>query len=187
MNKFKQNIIKRTLMVALPLILIWVAFISYNLYQEKKHVTQNLIHQNEIKDSNTEFLVDNYIDKIIENLKIIRDSDEFQQYLSEPTEESFYQLERMFERVMMNKEDYDQLRLLDKSGMELIRVDNERQNDVKFYEKSELQDKSNRYYFQKTKALEYDEVFISPLDLNLENGVIELPHKPMVRFATPAF
>lgn len=187
MNRLKKNVIKRTIIVALPLILMWVVFLTYNLYQEKENILDNVVQQNEIKDSNTEFLVDNYIDEIIGNLKIVRDSDEFQTYLSDPTEESFFQVEMMFQRVMINKEDYDQLRLLDKTGMELIRVDNETQNEIKLYAQSELQDKSDRYYFQEAKDLGQDDIFISPLDLNVENESVELPQKPMVRFAAPLF
>lgn len=69
--------------------------------------------------------------------------------------------------------------------MEIARIDND--EELVVVSSDELQDKSDRYYFTQTKELDYDEIFISPLDLNVENGVVELPHKAMVRFATPIY
>jgi two-component sensor histidine kinase len=51
----------------------------------------------------------------------------------------------------------------------------------------ELQSKSSRYYFTDSIKLNATEVFVSPFDLNVENGTVEIPYKPMIRFATPIF
>lgn len=186
MNKINKAVLRKTLLVSIPLLLLWSGIIAYNLKVEQNHVITSLEHENEIRDSNTEFLIDNYIDEIIENLKLIRDSDEFKEYISNHSQETFNEVKLMFERVMINKADYDQLRLIDENGYEIIRVDND-DNEVIVCKEEELQDKSDRYYFKESKMLKYDEIFISPLDLNIENGEIEIPYKPMVRFATPIY
>jgi len=49
----------------------------------------------------------------------------------------------------------------------------------------QLRNKKDRYYFQESYLLPEDSVYISPIDLNVEDGVIEIPHKPMIRLATP--
>lgn len=185
--KLNKKVVKRALVISIPILMVWILFIGFSQKNKKNQIIENVIHQNEIKDSNTEFLVDNYIDEIIENLKIIRDSDEFLGYLNNTSDDNLEQVERLFRRVMSNKEDYDQLRLIDYTGQEIIRVDNMDDDTIKVYTSAELQDKSERYYFLETKALTYDDVFISPLDLNIENGIVELPHKPMIRFATPLY
>ena len=51
----------------------------------------------------------------------------------------------------------------------------------------QLQDKSRRYYFEEAVNLQPGEIYISPLDLNMDHGKIEYPHKPVIRFATPVF
>lgn len=79
-----------------------------------------------------------------------------------------------------NKKRYDQIRLLDNHGYEILRVD---QDGI--IPKEQLQDKSQRYYFIEAQKLQKDEVYISPLDLNIEHGAIEVPYKPMMRFITP--
>ena len=50
---------------------------------------------------------------------------------------------------------------------------------------NELQDKSERGYFGNTMRLEEGELFVSPMDLNVEHGAIEEPYTPVVRLATP--
>lgn len=78
---------------------------------------------------------------------------------------------------------YDQVRFIDQSGMERARV-NYAELNAAVVAKSELQNKSDRYYFSKTMSQPSGALFLSPLDLNIERGEIELPHKPMLRVAT---
>jgi len=81
---------------------------------------------------------------------------------------------------------YDQIRLLDEHGMELVRV-NFNDGDPVLVPPEGLQNKKGRYYFDDAFRLERGAVFVSPLDLNIEHGEIERPLKPMIRFATPVF
>ncbi len=81
---------------------------------------------------------------------------------------------------------YDQIRLLDTTGKEWIRV-NISENQGIVVADNLLQDKSNRYYFRNSINLSPNSIFVSPLDLNIENGKVELPYKPMIRFAKPLF
>lgn len=79
---------------------------------------------------------------------------------------------------------YDQIRLIRLDGQELIRVNlaGGRCVDVP---QSELQNKVDRYYFKEAVKLPAGKVFISPLDLNVEQGKVEEPYKPTIRFAAP--
>ena len=51
--------------------------------------------------------------------------------------------------------------------------------------RTELQDKSDRAYVRETMRLGMGDIFVSPMELNVERGVIEEPHKSVVRLATP--
>jgi PAS domain-containing protein len=84
------------------------------------------------------------------------------------------------------KKIYDQVRLLDSKGMELIRV-NDNDGQPTIVPRSDLQSKGKRYYFQDTINLQKGEIFVSPFDLNIENGAVEEPRKPMIRIGTPIF
>ncbi len=81
---------------------------------------------------------------------------------------------------------YDQIRFLDETGMEVVRV-NFNNNDPSIMPDDQLQSKAGRYYFEDTLALNRREVHVSPFDLNVEHGEIEQPLKPMIRFGTPVF
>ena len=80
---------------------------------------------------------------------------------------------------------YAQLRYIDTSGQEISRVDNDRSGNSTVTPLSNLQNKADRYYFVNSIYLQKGDVYMSQLDLNVEDGEIELPHKPKLRLATP--
>ena len=81
---------------------------------------------------------------------------------------------------------YDHVRFLDMQGNERIRINE--YNGYFFVEsKNALQNKAHRYYYQESAKLKQGEIYLSRLDLNVENGEIEIPYRPMVRIGTPVF
>lgn len=93
---------------------------------------------------------------------------------------------RLFLTFAREKRLYDQIRFLDILGRERVRV-NYLAGRPEQVPVSGLQDKSSRYYFRNTMRLHRGEVYISPLDLNVERGAIERPFKPVMRFAIPIY
>jgi len=83
-----------------------------------------------------------------------------------------------------SKEKYDQIRFIDSNGYEKIRVNYNAGNPASVSQK-ELQFKGDHYYFNDSINLSEGQLYISPLDLNIENGQVELPRKPMIRLAMP--
>lgn len=84
-----------------------------------------------------------------------------------------------------NRGIYDQIRFIDETGMEIVRINNK--GNPTIVPDKELQFKGTRYYFKETLNLGAGEVFVSRFDLNIEKGEIERPFKPMIRFGTPVF
>ena len=83
---------------------------------------------------------------------------------------------------------YDQIRWIDETGMERLRLNYDRsRQQVLRVPQSELQNKSDRYYFVQTIHTAPGTIFLSPFDLNIENGVIERPFKPTLRIAMRIF
>lgn len=81
---------------------------------------------------------------------------------------------------------YDQVRILDDEGAEVVRIDLRGENPV-LVPSVELQFKGKRYYFKDIYGLDQGQVYMSRLDLNIEQGEIERPLKPMIRFGMPLF
>lgn len=87
-----------------------------------------------------------------------------------------------FVNVVNEKPAIAQLRFLSSTGQEIVRVD--RTGSAIFVlEGDELQNKSDRYYFQHAITLPEGGLYMSALDLNVEHGEIEVPWRPMLRLA----
>ncbi len=91
-----------------------------------------------------------------------------------------------FRTLMDYKGIYDQVRFLDEKGNEVVRV-NYKPGQSKIIPDSDLQFKGDRYYFTDTIKKGRGEIFVSHLDLNIEQGAIEQPLKPVFRIGTPVF
>lgn len=79
------------------------------------------------------------------------------------------------------------IRLLDIQGQELLGVRYDRvASSGRILAHDELYNEAQTDYFKEVQKLQHNnEVYVSPLDLNRERGVIEQPQVPIVRFATP--
>jgi PAS domain S-box-containing protein len=73
-------------------------------------------------------------------------------------------------------------------GREIIRADRLGPGGaVRLAPETELQRRQDRPYFRETIGLPPGELYVSPLDLSGDNGVIEEGHKPTMRVGTPVF
>lgn len=95
-------------------------------------------------------------------------------------------LTREFLAFSADKKIYDQIRCIDERGQEVARVELLK-GQPRAVPRSELQNKTDRYYFKQAMILGPREIYVAPMDLGVERGEIELPYKPVLRFATPVF
>ncbi|HEY5602679.1 MAG TPA: PAS domain-containing protein, partial [Gammaproteobacteria bacterium] len=103
-------------------------------------------------------------------------------YLRDETPANRVRVETVFQNFAQNAGVYDKIRYIDVAGMERVRV-NYSGHVATAIPLAELEDKSGRYYFRETLHLTPNTIYISSLDLNVEDGQIEHPYKPMIRFA----
>ncbi|HCV21364.1 MAG TPA: hypothetical protein DF863_07895 [Gammaproteobacteria bacterium] len=95
-------------------------------------------------------------------------------------------LAELFSALSRERPMYDQIRLLSYRGRELIRVNRE-PDGPNVVGRKELQDKSKRYYFAQARDLAAGQIYVSPVDVNIEWGKVEAVPRPMFRLATPVF
>jgi signal transduction histidine kinase/DNA-binding NarL/FixJ family response regulator len=95
-------------------------------------------------------------------------------------------VETLFDQFSQVNQKIYNIRYLDNTGQERVRI-NFDGNTTKIVRSQNLQNKSHRYYFQKSINLPPGGLYFSSLDLNIEYGKIEVPFKPVLRFATPVF
>jgi PAS domain S-box-containing protein len=128
-------------------------------------------------------LVRSDYESVFSDLRVLADGDGLLDYLGSHHQAD---LDRAIHRAIFMSQlqpDYDQIRFLDESGMEVFRV-----NALgAVVPTAQLQNKADRDYFQKAITLAPGQIYISRFDLNVEHGQVEQPPKPMVRFSEPVF
>lgn len=89
-------------------------------------------------------------------------------------------------RFSMAHPTFFKIRWIDEQGMEALVIRN-MEGDVGIVNKNGLENKRGRYYFQQSINLQQGEVYVSPLDLDIEQGKVMEPYLPVVRISTPVF
>ena len=98
------------------------------------------------------------------------------------------ELEQIFLAVANSRKEIAQIRLISKTGNEIIRIDKNRNDNTSIVVPTEkLQDKSDRDYFKIVSKMKEQSIWHSKFDLNIENEKVEIPYNPMFRTAMPLF
>ncbi|MDT8446333.1 MAG: diguanylate cyclase [bacterium] len=130
-------------------------------------------------------LVINYMESADQKALAVSSSLFLSEFLKRPTPKNWQNLNELLKAQSLADRKIMQLRLLDMQGQELARVDRKELGAMpQIRSKEELQDKSGRYYFAASKGLLAGQYWHSRIDLNMEHGQIEEPHKPTIRVST---
>ena len=89
-------------------------------------------------------------------------------------------LQALFSRFGKANRTVSQLRWIDNDGFEQVRV-NFKEGKAEFVPDEQLQSKLLRYYFYQSMRMGAGEVYISPIDLNIEHGKPVTPLEPTIR------
>ncbi|MCB1305105.1 MAG: sensor histidine kinase, partial [Leptospiraceae bacterium] len=90
------------------------------------------------------------------------------------------QFSSRMEEFARNYPEIIKIRWMDESGMERIRI-NQYDGNIQVLSPGMLQDKSGRYFFWDALKTPFDSLYVSPLDLNVEHGKVQVPHRPVLR------
>lgn len=183
---FGQSWVKRALAIFIPSTLLILLLLHY-FYTAEKTIMKDRIREGvEAHLATVHEAIDEDLERVYQDLMFLLDTSSLRKYLTTGTARDKNVLEQELAHFSRTRKIYDQIRLLHKDGMEKIRVN--REGDVYFaIPESDLQNKSHRYYFKKAIRYGNREVYVSPLDLNIEHGKIEEPHKPLMRIASPIY
>ncbi len=81
---------------------------------------------------------------------------------------------------------YLRLRWIDETGHEMLRINNI-DGHISITDTSHLGNKSDRFYFTGSITLDPGKVYVSPMQLEIENKKVIVPYRPIIRIATPVF
>ncbi len=181
--------LRQFLLFFLPMLLMLLVAASIHFYSDYEIRRSSIENAEQLNIQLAQQVIAGDISRIVSDLLFLSDHLNHSAPTSEQAPEQAPEQKRaaitqLFKSFASNKGIYDQLRFIDNHGMEQIRV-NYHQGTVTIVPKGKLQDKSERYYVKQGLKLNRGEVYLSPMDLNVESGEIEVPHKPVIRFVTP--
>ena len=117
----------------------------------------------------------------VSDLLFLQELNEVEAFMASSSRADALALAHELEAFSRTRAIYDQIRVLSSDGMELMGIDRE-SNSSYVVPPEDLQYKGDRYYFQEMLGCAADTVYVSQLDLNVENGELEWPIKPILRF-----
>ncbi len=176
-------VLRRALLAFVVAALIFSAFLMLIYQQDVLKQRTILEHEAEhVLDLQQELLTSE-LRRVQSDLLYLASQDLVQQVIRKelPAREL---IQREYVNFALNQATYDQVRLLDTNGMEVVRINYEN-GEATVVSPDALQSKAGRYYYQQAIQLNRGEVFVSPFDLNVEHGEIERPIEPVIRFVTP--
>ncbi|MBW4588853.1 ATP-binding protein [Aetokthonos hydrillicola Thurmond2011] len=185
LNMYKHILVKKFFTVFLPfsaLVGAVLGVIYYGQIQTEKFA----LKINEVRKVETQAKVmAGDFSSVVSDLFVLSEQTELKEILNGANDKKQLITEE-FLLFSQYKKLYDQIRLLDYRGKEIIRINFNNGQPI-IVPQNQLQMKVKRYWFKDTLQLNKGEVFVSPLDLNIEHDKIEVPLKPMIRFGTPIF
>lgn len=179
-KSIKQLII---ILFSFSLILIFLfIFVEETFFGDsaKKVALENAVERTKER----EYVLNEFMTRSKNTLYFIRKIDAFKNYIEDNSKAKL--LENSFLSIVESQVNFMQLRFIDKNGIERIRIDKDSKDSSPYIiPKDKLQDKSDRYYFTESKTRELEKVWFTKMELNVENGVIEIPYKPTLRAIIP--
>lgn len=123
---------------------------------------------------------------LVQDIRYFSNEQALRHAVSSSTRQALDKIAAKWRDFTIAHDSYEQLRLINLQGKELLRIDHAAGKPV-IVPHNRLSNKASRYYVREGLKLKRNEIFISPLDLNIEQQRIEIPHKPMIRLVAPVF
>lgn len=163
-------------LLSVGFIILVCALVGYFTYSERLNTIKRPVEikQNALTDQ-TALLINTRLSLVETQIRLFKH--ELALLNPEPSE-----LERIMFSMFQIYADLLQVRWIDLDGNERVRVDKAPDGRVRAVATEGLQNKRNRYYFAAGLTLSDDNpIFISQIDLNVENGLVQRPLQPTLR------
>lgn len=180
------ELLRPGVLIFLPLLLV-VALVMLLLYRVQVNAARSVLYASEkqVLDLAAHSIATRF-DGVHSDLLYLAESSVVQRWLASDESARRRQIEQEFITFAAHKGIYDQIRILDLGGREVVRVHGQAGHPITVPRRA-LQNKSDRHYVRASLALARSEIHVSPFELNVEHGAIEQPLKPVIRFGTPVY
>lgn len=183
----KYSYLFTTLIIFLLILLVAIAFFTYNNYVEYNDRLSIMRSDSRYYTELASTQLKDDLAQVVYDLVLTTEREAVESYFLSEKNEYQSSIEYEFYRMIKYGKPYDQLRFLDVNGVEILRVNNEGDSEPIIVSQENYQDKSSRYYFKEMQTLGDTDIYISAFDLNIENGKIEEPHVPTIRIGKKVY
>ncbi|NLI20496.1 MAG: diguanylate cyclase, partial [Clostridiales bacterium] len=184
-GRLKGRIVRYTLLIGLALSVIYLGISILMEINANRLLAAETIEHETVLVKSTDVIITSRLSRIVSDVLFIKDCYESIDH-GETQDRRYTETLRQWLAFVNRRKVYDQVRYLNANGDEVLRV-NSLQSGAYVAPESQLQNKADRYYFKDSIVLPADHVYVSRLDLNVENGRIETPVKPTMRMAVPVY
>jgi diguanylate cyclase (GGDEF)-like protein/PAS domain S-box-containing protein len=172
------------LRIFLPLgTLLLIALALYG-QSELSHERSRLQSQETLNLSLGSSAITGKVEDLSRDLQFLSSQSSLQAAVEQPSAENLARLAQDWKDFSRTQSVYDKLRWLDENGKEVVRVDYA-EGQARVIPADQLQNKSQRYFFADAMRLQAGQVYVSPLDLNVELDQLDVPYRPTLRVAMP--
>lgn len=170
-------------------IFISICGASINYYLQLNEMNKSLDKKaTEIFKIRNEEILINAVKNMDNTIKSLANNQVVNEYITSKKLNKEDEVRQIFFAIANSNNTIMQARLLDKDGLEIIRINRDSSVEEPYIvEKSQLQNKSQRDYFKILSKMNKNEIWHSNFDLNIENGKIEVPYKPTFRIGNANF
>lgn len=180
-----QSFIWHFLLFLVPVSLVLIIGITLHYSFHVKANLETLEKTDLLNIRLAQLTVNNVLQDIVSDINYLQEHNQLRNgFINTPRARKI--LEQDFLSFSKNRKIYDQIRYLNLNGKEIVRVNNNN-GQPSVVNKEDLQQKDDRYYVANTLALEKNDVYWSPFDLNIENHEIEIPYKPTIRIGKSVY
>ena len=158
--------------------LVPTVFLTVSVYYSAEKYamssSENLINE---QFSAVSSLTDQMIVSSAAELSVIKKKKSFHKFLRD---KDYLDVIQEFKFIMQRNPEFLQIKYIDKSGMELLRV-NRTADGLVFASPDDLHDKSDKYYFRQAVDMSERYVYVSGLDPNTDGSSVKQPKRLVAR------
>lgn len=184
--KASMGLLGRAALIFLPLALIAIAvmLLLYRAQSEATFERTKTAEQKSVEVAQQRFVAT--LATVVSDIRYLSQEPTLSRWLANDNPGTWADVGEEYLAFVAAKGLYDKVRFLDLTGQERVRA-NWNKGDPRAVPQAELQDKADRYFVQETLKLKAGDIYVSPFDLNVEHGQIELPFNPAIRISTLVF
>jgi diguanylate cyclase len=184
MKMIRSRLVRYLLTLVLPSAVLCLIFLASLYHEEKVRVRQSMEVAEQLRLNIGARSLGSDIGRIASDVRLMASLPSLGAVMENSNMPAVARFTEDLVALSASRHVYDQLRWIDETGLERVRVDYV-QNQPFVVPEDRLQNKSQRYYFIATMQLERGGIYVSPLDLNVEQDRVETPYKPVIRVGMP--